>query len=221
MPADQVDFLRQRAAVWGVRLDEEAIARLVRFFDLLTAWNRRIRLTSERDQQRIVAKHGVDSVAAVRYLPASGLTVDVGSGGGFPGIILGCARPDLDLVLLDARRRPVSFLREAVRSIPLPQATALHMRAEDAAHDRVLACRAQVVIARGLRLDAFLPLARPLLAPGGIAIAMQTPRVRSAASAAGKGLGMRLADVFDYQLAGGEPRSLLVFEPDPCHEPVS
>jgi 16S rRNA (guanine527-N7)-methyltransferase len=221
MNADQVDLLCQRAAAWGVFLDEQATGKLGRFFDLLTAWNRRIRLTGERDQQRIVAQHGVDSVAAVRYLPATGLTIDVGSGGGFPGIILACARPELELVLLDARRRSVSFLREATRSIPLPRATALHMRAEDAAHDRSLACRAQVVIARGIRLDVFLPLAQPLLAPGGIAIAMQTPRIRDTASVIGQGFGLRLAEVFDYHLAGGEPRSLLVFESTPSHEPVS
>ena len=212
MTADQTDFLHLRTAAWGIRLEEEAITRLARFFELLAAWNRHLRLVGERDLDLIVRKHGLDSLAPARYLPPSGLTVDIGSGGGFPGIVLGCVRPDIELVLLDSRRRPVSFLREVVRNVPLPKATAVQVRAESAAHDASLASRARVVIGRGLRVDIFLRLARPLLGPEGIAITMQTPRAGTVAAGAARRSGMRLTDLFDYQLAPGEARRLLVFE---------
>lgn len=210
MTGDQARFLREQAAAWGIGLDEASLDRMGRFFALLSIWNRRIRLTGERDEGLIARKHVLDSLSPVRYLPDGGLVIDIGSGAGFPGIILGCVRPDLDLVLLDARRRPVSFLREAVRSIPLPRARALQLRAEDAAHTGNLAGRARLVIARALRLDVFLPLARPLLAPGGVAIAMQTPRIHAAPSVAHR-IGMALKESLDYELAAGERRTLLVF----------
>src|SRR5262245_29632725 len=135
MTGEQAELLRERAAAWGFSLDGAVLGRLERFLGLLRTWNLRIRLTGERDDDALVGKHALDSLAPTRYLPARGLVVDIGSGGGFPGIILGCVRPDLDLVLLDARRRPVSFLREVVRSIPLPHARALQLRVEEAVAD--------------------------------------------------------------------------------------
>jgi 16S rRNA (guanine527-N7)-methyltransferase len=56
--------------------------------------------------------------------------VDIGSGAGLPGIVLACLRPDLRVILVESRRRRISFLREAMRAIPLPCAEALEMRAE-------------------------------------------------------------------------------------------
>jgi 16S rRNA (guanine527-N7)-methyltransferase len=137
--------------------------------------------------------------------------VDVGSGAGFPGIILACARPDLEVVLLESRRRRVSFLRETLRSISLPKARVLEARAEDAARDHTLARRAAVVIARGVRLDAFLALAAPLLADAGEVIAMQTPRTAVVAEAAAEPHGLLLWRRHDYTLHGGAARTLLVF----------
>jgi 16S rRNA (guanine527-N7)-methyltransferase len=213
MTAEHAELLRQRAAAWGVSLDPAAVDRLGRFLGLLRTWNRRIRLTGERDEDVLVSKHTLDSLAPVRYLPVRGLAIDIGSGGGFPGIILGCVRPDLELVLLDARRRPVSFLREVVRGIPLPRARALQLRIEDAVEDVDLAGRAELVIARALGVELFLTHARTLLAPDGIAVAMQTPRGDAVSTA--QRHGMILKERFDYRLAAGEHRTLLVFAAGP------
>lgn len=206
MTPAETRLLAESASRLGTRLDGEAIARLGRFLDILVLWNARIRLTGERDPAVLVRKHTVDSLAPAAHLPAAGLVIDIGSGGGFPGLVLGCARPDLELVLIEARRRPVSFLREAIRTIPLPQARAIEGRAEAAAGVPLMAGRASLVVTRALRLDAFLPLAAPLLAPDGVAIAMQTPRTRPPAASA-----LALAGTRDYVLPGGERRRLLIF----------
>src|SRR5439155_19986 len=97
---------------------------------------------------------------------AAGLVVDVGSGAGLPGLVLACARPDLELRLVEARRRRASFLREAIRTIPLAHARVLEARAEAVADAEVIG-RAAVVIARAVRVDAFLPLAARLGASEG------------------------------------------------------
>jgi len=138
--------------------------------------------------------------------------VDVGSGAGFPGIVLGCLRPDLQFVLIESRRRRASFLREAIRAIPLPAARALEMRAEEAAADPEQAGRAAIAISRALRLDVFLGLAAPFLAPDGAAIAMQTPRAAGPASALAAEHGFRLVARHDYVLPGGAARSLFFFD---------
>lgn len=188
------------------------LQRLDRFLDLLSLWNRRIRLTGDRDRGVLVRKHVVDSLAVVPELSASGTVIDLGSGGGFPGIVLGCVRPDLELRLIEPRRRPTSFLNEVIRSIPLPGARAVAMRGEDAGEAPDLARRASVVVSRALRLDVLLGMAPPLLAPGGLVVAMQTPSVdERAARAAGALAGLAPLRVRDYRLPDGEARRLLIF----------
>ena len=196
---------------FDVELPPDAVARIDRFLGVLMTWNRRLRLIGDRDLRIIVEKHAVDSLAPVPLLPAEGLTIDIGSGGGFPGIILGCVRLDLELRLIESRRRRVSFLREAIRSAPLPLARALDVRAEDAARSPAFAGRAAAVIARALRLDSFLALAEPFLAPSGIAIAMQTPRTAALAEVTAERYGLHLTSRRDYTLPAGAARALLVF----------
>ncbi len=196
-------------------LDDGATERIGRFLDLLELWNRRVRLVSTRERVTLLSRHIVDSLAPVPHLPAEGLVIDVGSGAGFPGIVIGCARPTLGLALLESRRRRASFLAEVIRSIPLPGTWAFEMRAEDAARSE-LRGRARVAIARALRLDQLLMLARPLLAPGGIVIAMQTPRIAAdAAAAVAARNGLHPVGIHHYVLPGGEKRSLLMFGAEP------
>jgi 16S rRNA (guanine527-N7)-methyltransferase len=191
--------LADAAKRFGVELDVDAVARLDRFLTILAEWNRRVRLTGERTVQTIIEQHIVDSLAPVPHLPATGLVADVGSGAGFPGIVIGCVRPDLDVVLIESRRRRTSFLREAIRTIPLPRARALEVRAEEVGRDPAV------------RLDSLLALAEPLLAPHGLVIAMQTPRTAVLAADVAAGRMVRLIRRADYMLSSGACRALLIF----------
>jgi 16S rRNA (guanine527-N7)-methyltransferase len=210
MAAGAPDALLAGAAQLGVGLDEAAIERLERYVALLALWNRRVRLTAEKEPQVIVAKHVVDCLAPVPHLPPRGPIVDIGSGAGLPGIVLACLRPDLRVMLVESRRRRISFLREAIRAIPLPCAEALEMRAEEAAAAGKPSGRASMVVGRAIRLDVFLDLAAPFLAPGGIALSMQTPRTARDAESTAKRRGFRIARTEAYRLPGGEPRCLLL-----------
>jgi len=204
-------LLREIAAWFDVKLDAGTLERVERFLELLTLWNRRIRLTGERDLTLILQKHVADSLAPVACLPAAGLVVDIGSGAGFPGIILACLRPDLQVVLIESRRRRASFLREAIRQARLPCARVVEARAEDAMADAEIAGRARVVVGRAIRLERFLALAAPFVEPNGVAIAMQTPH-----SVAGRTAGtpaLLPAGQREYRLLEGECRTLLLFSP--------
>jgi len=210
-PQEHQDLVKGCSGI-GLSLDPATVGRLERFIDLLDVWNRRLRLTGDRDRRVLVAKHVVDSMAVVPDLPVAGTVVDLGSGAGFPGIVLGCARPDLVLRLVEPRRRATSFLSEAIRTIPLPAARALELRGEHAAGEPSLAGRTELVVSRALRLDLLLSLASPLLAPHGVVVAMHTPslaeaRTRELASQQ----GLELRRVRDYGLPGGALRRILVF----------
>src|SRR5262245_11319609 len=204
--------MRKAAAEVGVDVDAATLSRLHRFLELLTVWNRRIHLTGERDVEVLASKHVADSLVPVPRLPQTGLVIDIGSGGGFPGLVLACARPDLDMLLVESRRRPASFLAEAARTVPLPNVRVAVRRAEELPKDPAVAGSASVAVSRALRLDVFLSLAAPLLAADGVAISMQTPRTGTS-DAARMGEEHRLvsAGVQDYRLPDGASRRLLVF----------
>jgi 16S rRNA (guanine527-N7)-methyltransferase len=216
-PGDRALLVRS-ATELGVEIDSDAVERIASFLELLAEWNKRFGLTGERDPQRLLCRHVVDSLAPVTWLPETGRVVDIGTGGGFPGVVLACARPDLELVLLESRRRPISFLREVIRAVPLPNASALQMRAEDAARDPGLSGRAAVVVSRAIRLPLFLRLAGPLVKPDGSVIAMQTPR--TAAAVPPRVGGFQLTERRLYSLPGGEERILLRFLPVRVPSPV-
>jgi 16S rRNA (guanine527-N7)-methyltransferase len=203
-----VGFFRETV---GRDLSTQDLERIDRYLDLLELWNERLRLTGERDRATLLRKHVVDALACVPLIPPGARFLDVGTGGGLPGAVIACVRPDVDTTLLDARQRPISFLNEVIRTVPLSRTRAIAIRAEDAANDPSIAGWAAVATARALRMDTFFSLVRPLLAPGGLAISMQTP-VTTAGQAATVAArhGFRLVETRDYQLPDGDERRLVV-----------
>ncbi len=211
MTPAQADLLRSGARALGVPLDDAGILRIDRHLDLLMLWRARLRLTGEDDAEEILQKHVLDSLALCRQIGAGARVADVGSGGGFPGIVVACARPDVRVSLIESRRRRASFLAEVVRSVPLVGCGVHAMRAEEAATLPELANRADVVTARALRLDQLLQVAPPLLAPGGRVIAMQTANADMAVvRAIGERFGFAIETMDDYVLGRGERRRLTI-----------
>jgi 16S rRNA (guanine527-N7)-methyltransferase len=198
-------------AAFGLGLDVEAASRIGRYLDLLEIWNRRLRLTGERDRATLVRKHVADAMACLPWVPRSGSFLDVGTGAGFPGLVVACIRPDATATLLDSRERPTTFLNEVARTVPLQQARVVTIRAEDAAVDPTIAGRNDVVMSRATRMDDFLRLAKPLIATGGRVISMQTPKTdRRLAETCARRHGYEAVELCDYRLPDGEPRRLVV-----------
>jgi 16S rRNA (guanine527-N7)-methyltransferase len=195
----------------GFSLTPDAISRIDRFIDTLELWNHRLRLTGEQNREQLISHHVADALACVPLLPEAGEVLDLGTGAGFPGVVLACVRPDLTVTLLDSRQRPVSFLNEVIRVADLPAARTMLLRAEDAARDKRLAGRQTLVTSRAIRPDTFFPLAKPLLTSGGLAVSMQTPAVSpETIRAMVAPLGLQLIELRDYRLPDGDPRRLVV-----------
>lgn len=210
-----IRILRAGADVLGVPLDEGTVERLGRYLETLAVWNRTTRLTSARDLEDVIRKHVLDCLALVRFLPAEGLVVDIGSGAGFPGVVLGCVRPDLDLTLIESRRRRASFLRAALRAAELGRAEVVETRAEDAAGRRSLAGRAAIVTGRAVRLEILFRLARPFLSPDGRVLTMLGARAERTALGLAAGFSLHPVGAYDYLLPGGENHLVLAFAPFP------
>ena len=140
----------------------------------LIEWTRKTNLTAISDPLEIAVKHFLDSIAPAPIIPADASLLDIGSGGGFPGIPLKIMIPSLSVTLIDASRKKVSFLKRVIRMLGLDNIEACHVRAEDLPRDRIFNNTYDVIVSRALSSIAdFVQMSLPLLAKNGFIIAMK------------------------------------------------
>lgn len=170
--------LQAGAEQLGCTLDGEQIDALQRYLALLQQWNRVYNLTAIRDEARMGVLHLLDSLAIVppldRHAAGRPLHIlDVGSGGGLPGIVIAIARPAWTVTCVDAVLKKVRFIEHAALQIPLPSLHAVHARIERWQPPNA-ARQADIVISRAFAsLADFCALTRAHLAPNGAWLAMK------------------------------------------------
>jgi 16S rRNA (guanine527-N7)-methyltransferase len=143
--------------------------KLVAYLALLAKWNAVHNLTAVREEAKMVSHHVLDSLAVLPYL-AEGNLLDVGSGGGLPGIPLAIARPGMPVTLLDSNQKKSAFLQQAAIELQLPNVSVANKRVEDYAPPALFA----TVISRAFAdLDEFVSAAKHLLAKDGVFAAMK------------------------------------------------
>jgi 16S rRNA (guanine527-N7)-methyltransferase len=160
----------------GLEVEPEAIVPLERLVDELLRWNRRRNLTAIIKRDEILEKHLVDSLTLLPFVGRTGRLLDIGSGAGFPALPLKIARPDLEIVSVDAVGKKIDFQRHIARAFGLGGFTALHDRIESLVDNPDYCKGFDIVTARALcSLEELLVMARPFLAPGGRLLAMKGP----------------------------------------------
>ena len=160
------------AAELGVLLNDEHISTFGRYLDELTAWAKHMNLISRVDDREIILKDFLDSLTVLKHLSLNACVMDLGSGAGFPGIPAKIVRPDLRLVLLEATRKRVSFLKNMVRYLGLER-TEVHWSMEKEIQKN-LKGRFDYVISRAFgSLQKFSTSGAPFLRQGGILLAMK------------------------------------------------
>jgi 16S rRNA (guanine527-N7)-methyltransferase len=169
-------LLRQASREIGVSLNHPQVEMFWLYLQELLEWNSRFNLTAIGDPEDIIIKHFVDSLTPLRYLAGSGSLLDIGPGAGFPGIPLKIAAPMLNLQLVEANRKKVSFLKHIIRTLGLENVTVLHGRIEEMAHSEK---SFEIIISRAFRkLEPLLQLVSPLLKPENTLVAMLGPTTK-------------------------------------------
>ena len=162
------------ARVFDLDLDRRHTDRLAVHAKELLHWNHTINLTTIIDPYQVAVKHFVDSLAPAKLISPGAALLDIGSGGGFPGIPLKVAIPSLAVTLIDASRKKVNFLKHIIRTLKLKGIEALCIRAEDLAAEPAHRKRFDVITSRALTdLKSFIRQALPLLASTGAIIALK------------------------------------------------
>ena len=157
-----------------IQIDELKIEKFAIHALELMKWNQKTNLTAITDPLEIAVKHFLDSIVPVKIIPPNASLLDIGSGGGFPGIPLKISLPSLSVTLIDASRKKVSFLKHIIRILELKNIDALHVRAEEFAKKPGVAKKYDVIISRALSsMTTFALTALPFLKKEGVIIAMR------------------------------------------------
>lgn len=208
--------LAAAAAALDRPLSQEQLEQLDRLRALLLEWNQRLNLTAIRDPDAFEALHLVDSIAGLAALPAEpGLRViDVGTGGGMPGLALKIARPDLELTLLDSVGKKLRALDDVIAELGLAGVVTLNARAEDVGRDPARRESWDVALARAVGTVVVLAeLCLPLVKVGGLVVAWKKRDVADEVTVAGRGvsiLGGRRLKALPVDLPGLPPDRQLI-----------
>ena len=157
-----------------IQIDKRKIEKFAIHALELMKWNQKTNLTAITDPFEVAVKHFLDSIVPVKIIPSNASLLDIGSGGGFPGIPLKIILPSLSVTLIDASRKKVSFLKHIIRILELKNIDALQIRAEEFANKPGVAKKFNVIISRAFSsMTTFALTALPFLKKEGAIIAMR------------------------------------------------
>ena len=128
--------LKQGSQKLGLDLSEEALNLLLKYQDALVLWNKAYNVTAIRDAKEMLVKHLLDSLSILKDLP-KGRLLDIGTGGGMPGMIIALCQPERQCVLLDSNGKKIRFLKQFIADLKLTNVIAVQTRVEneDSIHD--------------------------------------------------------------------------------------
>ena len=123
--------LKQGSQALGLELSDEALNLLLKYQDALVLWNKAYNLTAIRDPKEMLVKHLLDSLSILKDLPP-GRLLDIGTGGGMPGMIIALCQPERKCVLLDSNGKKIRFLKQFIADLKLKNVIAVQTRVENA-----------------------------------------------------------------------------------------
>ena len=210
---DFEEILRQRLAETEFELNDIQIAQLVRYYEMLVETNKVMNLTALTEPEDVAVKHFIDSLTAYQPAMQGATLADVGTGAGFPGVVLKIYDPTLDVTLIDALDKRLRWLDNVIAELGLMKIRTLHARAEDAGRDKNLRERFQFVTARAVaRLSVLAEYCLPLVRVGGVFVAMKADAAAELAEAQGalKLLGGQLTSRREVMLPGLDDKRTIV-----------
>jgi len=163
------------AKTFGIDISSQQADMMAVHADELIRWNKKTNLTAITKPVDVAVKHFIDSVVPSLRINRKASLIDIGSGGGFPGIPLKVIMPDLKVTLVDSSLKKVNFLKQVIRLLDMDNIDAVHSRIEGLAEDSFFTGGFDVAISRAFsNLNRFVDLAYPLLKRDGKIIAMKS-----------------------------------------------
>ncbi|MCL2216978.1 MAG: 16S rRNA (guanine(527)-N(7))-methyltransferase RsmG [Defluviitaleaceae bacterium] len=206
------DIIREWAEQNGITLTATQLENLEAHQQRVLTVNQQMNLTAITGPADFAVKHIIDSMTLLPYIKEGASLIDIGTGAGFPGLVLCILREDLRVTLLDSRNKRVEFLRQTVEELKLSGVDCIHARAEEWA--RATSTRYDICTARAVApMDKLAKYALPLIKPGGLFLAMKGPDVSDELEKAKPALekkGGTIEKVDTVEIADSLHRSIVV-----------
>ena len=210
-------YLTEAIKDYKITLSDEQLAQLEKYFELLCEWNEKINLTAITDPKGVAVKHFADSLSLFNYIdvPQNARVIDVGTGAGFPGVVLKIARPDIQLTLLDSLQKRLNFLKIVCDVLNI-DAELIHSRAEEGGQDLELRESFDLVVSRAVaQLNILSEYCIPYVRLSGSFVAFKASaggEIKSARKAIGI-LGGKIRNIYEFELPlEGGARTLVEIE---------
>lgn len=216
---DSIKTLLEGLKDLDIQLDCEQKNKFILYKELLKDWNEKINITAIKDNEEIDIKHFLDSLTPIStdLFNGSKRLIDIGTGGGFPGLPLKIINPDLKVTLLDSLNKRIVFLNEVIEKLKLNEVEAIHGRAEELGRTPEYREKYDICISRAVAsLDTLTEYCIPFVRKGGYFIAMKGPDVEEElenSKKAIKTLGGRINKVEKIKLPKSDiVHSLIIIE---------
>lgn len=204
------DMLNEACQSMGLSFDEEKYNKFIKYKDLIKEWNQKINLTAITDDEEIIKKHFIDSIKVFNcdYVKNAKSVIDIGTGGGFPGIPMRIVKEDSKMVLLDSLNKRINFLNEVINDLNLSNIKTIHGRAEDFAQTAEYRQRFDLAVSRAVaNLTVLLEFCLPYVKVGGYFVALKGPAIEEeikAAEGALKALGGKIEKIIEVDIEGSD-----------------
>ncbi len=203
---------------FGIEITPKIKERLNHYGNLLIEWNQKINLTAITQPEEVLYKHFYDCILFFKNVevPTGAAIIDVGTGAGFPGLVLKIVREDLNVTLLDSLNKRITFLNDVIEKLSLKGITAVHSRAEDGGTNAAHREKYDIACARAVAaMPVLLEYCVPFVKLGGRFVSMKGPNVNEEIALccnAIKQLGVEKPTIICETLTGDEQRAFAVFK---------
>ncbi len=209
---------------YELNYSDEIISNFSDFYKMVIEWNERMNLTAITEEEEFIAKHILDSLSVVDVLKRYGLLsednkiLDLGTGAGFPGIPLKIYANNLNITLMDALQKRITFLNEVIKKLRLSNIATLHQRAEEISQTNLRETFETVLSRAVAALPTLLEYALPFVKVGGFFIAWKGCKANEEVELsknALKILGGKITDIIEVKIPNlNEERALIIVKKD-------
>ncbi len=210
-----IEILKKQSTPYGMELDDALCEKLEIYAKLLREWNEKVNLTAILDDDGIAVKHFLDCLLVCKYanFKAGQKIIDVGTGAGFPGLIIAAACPETKVTLLDSTGKKLKAVEDIALNMGVKNAHILHMRAEDAGKKPEHREKYDFATARAVaELRVLLEYTLPFVKVGGRFLSLKgaaaVEEIESARISL-KTLGGEIGDINEFSLPGGDKRAII------------
>ena len=210
-----IEILKKHSSDYGINIDDALVERLTTYGQLLREWNDKINLTAILDDEGIAVKHFLDCLLVGKYaeFKAGDKIIDVGTGAGFPGLVLAAAYPECKVTLLDSTGKKLKAVADIAEKMGVDNVTVVHMRAEDAGKKPEFREQYDYATARAVaELRVLLEYTLPFVKVGGTFLSLKGASALEeidGATASLKTLGGKINGTNEFSLPGGDKRAII------------